>query len=255
MNKSYMKAIRTYAFDPDCYLSNSSGKFFRHKILTLDNLDDVSMWDCGYTKLKLNQLIKQYLHHESRDEALRLWDIIKKRGKYSSVSFHTYNHYQKEIRSYLSSIMGPCLLSVSISYFAKAPPEVTCYYRTTELLKKFPADMVFIRDILLPPFELPEDTVYKFYFNSLSFYSMYMITPLPHFKSPVGFLKRLKVKDGKFHHGACKYLSRYFFIEEEEKFCQARKAKEGAYAIFTTDQIETIKNYLTGEGYADRFNK
>jgi hypothetical protein len=70
---------------------------------------------------------------------------------YGSVGFTTYNHFLKNSptkKSKRASVMGPCIQSVVITQHNKKQYSIDCFYRTTELLKKFPADLVFIRDVL-----------------------------------------------------------------------------------------------------------
>src|SRR6218665_343236 len=136
-------------------------KILRNVSFSIEDFsDDLKIADCGFTKSKLTMLRKYYLHAESREAAVKLWDSRCSKGKYGSVSFHCFNHFVKghatkdTTKVSRASIMGPCIQSVVLTWLKKGEIEIDIFYRTTELLKKFPADLVFIRDELLAPFNL-----------------------------------------------------------------------------------------------------
>jgi len=149
-------------------------------------------------------LRKQYFHQESIDIAIMLWNKRLKQGSYGSVGFTTYNHFIKSDpnkKSPRGSIMGPCIQAVTLTLLDNGNTGVDVFYRTTEIYKKFPADLVFIRDELLPLFDMKEarlDSI-TFHFASLTCHPMYFITLIPLLGSFSDVLYELdQVREGDF---------------------------------------------------------
>src|SRR3546814_7634192 len=93
--------------------------------------------------------------------------------------------------------MGPCIQAVTITqvkggkngqYF------IDCFYRTTELLKKFPADLVFIRDVLLKDFDFSgmEFLGMRCHFANITVHPQYFVTLIPHLDDPIAELEKIK---------------------------------------------------------------
>src|SRR5262249_19060350 len=90
-------------------LYRSNSKIVRNQRATFACWDDaLQLDDVGYTVKKLKDLTRLYLHDESRDAAVRMWEA----GGYS-VGFHTFAHLSKPAS--LRSEQGPCMLSVAIT--------------------------------------------------------------------------------------------------------------------------------------------
>ena len=78
---------------------------------------------------------------------------------------------------------------------------IDVFYRTTELLKKFPADLVFIRDVLLEGFNFDG---MKFegmncHFANITVHPAYFSTIIPHLDDPITELEKIKKKDLYFY--------------------------------------------------------
>lgn len=212
--------------------------------------DDLVPADAGYTKMKMGLLFKQYYHEESHQGAVKLWQLRKAQGRYGSVGFHCYNHLTKndpEHKAKRASVMGPCLQSVAVTYTEDRKVSVDVMYRTTELYKKFPADLIFIRDTLLPPFlddmELKE---LRFYFANLTCHPMYFVTTLPFYKRPDLVLKKLQANK-YFHDWAVKWTARYLCDEHHrgiEKHAQSQRVKKDARERITGRSLELLQKYL-----------
>jgi hypothetical protein len=214
--------------------------------------DPVSLSDAGYTRAKLRLLTGHYLHEESREVARQLWDKRRGQGRYGSVSFTTFNHLIKggsidAKRSKRASVFGPCIQSVSISWLSKHRAEVDVFYRTTELLKKFPADLVLIKDVLLPPFDFSDQTVgLTCHFANVTVHPMYFVTILPHLGGRwERDLDQLKRKDRRFFDWVVKWTARYVCPEHHRgiaKFAQALRVKKDA--MERLDDIAALRSYL-----------
>ena len=260
-------------------LSRRPAEFYSgcRKIVTgrsfdLSNLDDdLSIADCGFTKSKLTMLRRLYLHEESRDMAVRLWERRLKQGKYGSVGFTCYNHLLKadpEKKSKRASVMGPCIQSVVITLLNNRTVNIDAFYRTTELLKKFPADLVFLRDELLPPFAIPPERInrVRFHFAGITIHPMYFVTIIPLIDGPppdngfyahrpdvpqmrwvISEMNRIKERDRRFFDWAVKWTARYVcdeYMRGIAKFAQAMRVRKDALNRIAPDQLTVLQDYL-----------
>lgn len=215
--------------------------------LTLD--ESLTMADAGYTTNKMRLLTKSYLHVESRDAALKLWDERRKKRKYGSVSFTTFNHFVKgdvHHKTPRGSSFGPCIQSVIITQNEKKQYAIDVPYRTTELMKKFPADVVFLRDVLLPPFDFEglEPTGVTFHFANVTSHVMYFATILCHLADPIKELERLRKADPYYYKWVIRWTSRYFVKEHFHgiaKFAQALRVQDHVVKAYPGDKREMVK--------------
>jgi len=199
---------------------------------------DLVMADAGYTKSKMTMLTKNYLHEESKAVAIDLWNKRLGQRKYGSVSFTTFNHFVKggtidAKRSKRASVFGPCIQSVAITYMPDHTAEVDVFYRTTELLKKFPADLVFFRDVLLAGFDFGTVPLKKlhFHFASVTVHPMYFVTVIPHLENPIEELDNIQAHDPHFWQWTIKWTARYLCPEHHrgiQKFAQAMRVCKDA---------------------------
>jgi hypothetical protein len=204
-----------------------------------DHEDPLILEDAGYTKSKMAHLIRGYVHEESLEAAHMLWKLRRSKTSYGSVGFTTYNHFLKNDavkKSKRASVMGPCIQSVVITQVKggkKGSYFIDCFYRTTELLKKFPADLVFIRDILLKDFDFSgmEFLGMRCHFANITVHPQYFVTLVPHLEDPIAELEKLKSKDRYFYHWIIKWTARYLCDEHFrgiQKFAQAMRVKMDA---------------------------
>lgn len=222
-------------------------KILRNRSLSFDRLDSsLLLSDAGYAINKLRQLERHYVHAESRDAAIKLWEQRLAKDKYGSVSFHCYNHYVKsEKKSPRGSVMGPCLLTVVLTYIDSKHQEVNCFYRTTELFKKFPADLVFIRDVLLE--DIPITGPINFHFANITLHPMYFVIPLGATDAMFHHLRDIKSADPYFHDWIVKWTARYLCPEHSrgiQKFSQALRVQKSALEKITGTRLKTLLKYL-----------
>lgn len=198
-----------------------------------DAEDAIQMSDAGYTKNKMAHLVRGYVHPESKEAALMLWDLRRKKPAYGSVGMTCYNHFLKNDavrKSKRASVMGPCIQALVITQVNPKQYRVDAFYRTTEFLKKFPADLVFIRDILLEGFNFEgmEFLGLTCHFANITIHPQYFVTLIPSLEDPIRELERLKVNDPHFFNWVVKWTSRYLVPEHFrgiEKFAQAMRVK------------------------------
>jgi hypothetical protein len=166
-------------------------KILRNQRITLTLDDSLTLDDIGYTDRKAGMLEGLYVHQESHDAALDQWRERKK--KFTSVPFHCFNHLTKAAGK--GGTQGPCLLSVVVTDTGREVV-ASVHYRSIEVFKKFPADLIFLRDTLLRPFEVNGDVT--FHIANVTVHPLYFPTLLPLLHDPVATLRDLKQRDERF---------------------------------------------------------
>lgn len=242
-------AIRLCYMDADFY--SGARKIIRNQTITFDEIeDDLSLADCGYTKSKLTMLIKNYVHQESIDVAINLWERRKNQKKYGSVGFTCYNHFIKsEKTSKRGSVMGPCIQSVTLTWLNDKTTAVDVFYRTTEYFKKFPADLVFLRDTLLSQFDFEECPISEinFHFANITCHPMYFVTMIPLLDNPIKTLNEIKKRDRYFYNWIVKWTARYICPEYHrgiQKFSQAMRVHKDATERIDSKFMKKLEEYL-----------
>lgn len=226
-------------------------KILRGRTMIFQTLDDsLQLADCGFTSHKMRYLMRAYMHEESlRVAAKDLWVRRRKQDKYGSVGVTCYNHFIKSEKTSLrGSVMGPCIQSVVVTYLDKRHYAVDVFYRTTELLKKFPADLVFLRDVILPEFDFSGMTLdaVTCHFANVTIHPMYFATILPLLPDPVGALEQLKVQDPYFWGWVNKWNARYICDEFHRgiaKFAQALRVHKDARGRLLPDALAELQAY------------
>ena len=213
---------------------------------------DGTMEDFGYTQSKQTMLTKLYVNEESIDAASILWKKRLEQRKYGSVGFSFHNHTVKggmEKRSKRASLMGPCLQAAVVTLLnSKGECEMDIYYRTTEVLKKFPADLVFLRDVVMPRFAngwVPNQI--NFHFSNLTVHPMYYVTLVPHLGGPITVLEELRKRDEHFWKWCIKWSGRYLcpeFGNGIQKFAQAKRTGDSALKLIDKRTRDELQKYI-----------
>jgi len=224
-----------------------------------DAEDPLVMEDAGYTKSKMAHLVRGYVHEESIAAAIMLWNIRRKKTSYGSVGFTCYNHFLKNDavkKSKRASVMGPCIQAVTITQHkgnnskgTGGKYSIDCFYRTTELLKKFPADLIFIRDVLLKDFDFSgmEFGGITFHFANITVHPQYFVTAIPHMDDPIEVLERIRKRDQYFFDWIVKWTARYLCPEHYRgiaKFAQALRVKDHADVAIKGKRRKKLIEYL-----------
>ncbi len=218
MKQQWAKMCEDLMFRPaDQWASNR--KILNNVVWTMRRIKgDLTLEDGGYTSKKLNDLKKFYLVQDSIDAVVPIWEgRSTKQMKYGSISFTCCGHSLKSDPnkgSKRASKLTPCIQSMSLTYNQNHSIEAHAFYRTTELFKKFPADLVFIRDVLLPNFgDMPDKLT--FMFANATIHPMYFGVAMMSMKDPLAILERLQEEDKKFFDYVIKATSRYLLPEHE----------------------------------------
>lgn len=238
---------------PADFYAGGNRKIIRNRSVTFDTIaDDLHMPDAGYTKSKQTMLRRLYLHEESLSMAVSLWDRRVKQDKYGSVGFTTYNHLLKtdpDRAAKRTSVMGPCIQSLTLTYMNDRTCQVDAFYRTTEVFKKFPADLVFIRDDLLSRFDFSNSplTTITFHFANITCHPMYFITLVPLLADPIAEFELIRKHDFRFFEWVIKGTARYLIPKYHrgiEKFAQAMRVSSDANARIDDKMKKQLVAYL-----------
>jgi hypothetical protein len=242
------------AYEPADFYTGAR-KILRNKLITFqanDIQDDLEIEDIGFTRTKMTLLRKGYYVEEAIKVAQMLWNLCLEKRKYRSAGFHCYNHLLKSDpnkKSKRASVMGPCIQAVTLTYLEDHTTAVDCFYRTTEYFKKFAADLVFLRDVLLPEFDFTNAPIREinFHFAGITCHPMYFITLLPHVEDPVRAIKELRKHDEYFWNWVVKWTARYL-VEEHfhgiEKYCQAMRVRTVSLNLLPKRFIRKLVPYL-----------
>jgi hypothetical protein len=212
----------------------------------------LELGDLGYTKAKMKMLERYYVHEESIGTAVEAWDERLKKRKYNSTCFTTYNHMVKAIKGGLRKplMMGPCIQSVVLTLMPEGETEVDIYYRSTEFFKKFPADLVFIRERLLNRFNFEKAPIrsISMTFANVTIHPMYYPVLFPMLEDPVEEMDRLKKRDEKFYRLCVGWAARYFLPDKYgkgiQKFSQARRTGERVLELLSATEVRDIARYI-----------
>lgn len=234
MLKEWMEtAIRMSHEKADFY--TGARKILRNRSFTFKRLGrTLQLYHAGYTESKRTHLNRLYYNEQAIEAAQMLWERRLKQAKYGSVSFHCYNHLVKSDPnkgSKRGSVMGPCIQAVSLTYLETGHTAIDAFYRTTELYKKFPADLVWLRDNVVPQFNFKTAPIQEinFHFANVTCHPMYFITLLPWSADPVKVLEDLRAVDNYFWSWVVKWTARYLCDEQKrgiEKFAQAMRVHD-----------------------------
>lgn len=162
--------------------------------------------DLCYTAAKGRQLTRNYWNPEEVDAAVS--KLQSRKGKdHSSVSIQLRGQ-EKDSRS-----QGYCMQNLVITVMPTASA-VDIYYRSTELVQKFLADLIFFSRVLPPIFEELgiEPSVIRFKFANAYLSAVFMPIFLRYEDDPHGFFKHLQKHDPRFYR-TCGLATRRFFNE------------------------------------------
>jgi len=190
----WVELVRRLALNPNPDRMIGSGiRYFRDVTFEItgeewNNGFPVPLADLGYEgrSTKINQLTKNYLNPESIEAARnKLTERVNKKADYTSVMF-TMQGGDKDKRS-----QGHCMSNTVITYNPKnygtgGPTlNVDVYYRVTEVIKKFGADLVFLHDIVIPeamkgtPVSPKDITSVKFHFANIYLSPLFLPIMVP----------------------------------------------------------------------------
>ena len=231
-----------------------SRKILRNKTLTFTTWDkSLNLEDIGFAQNKINTLTRHYINEEALSAAKKLWDERTSTKTYGSVGFHCYNHYVKvaaEKRTKLDTAVGPCLQAVILTQLLSKQTSIDIYYRSVEIFKKFPADVILLRDVILPQFSFAKSPVIEinFHFTNITAHPMYFVQHLPYHKDPVLMMEFVKTYDSFFYEWVVKWAARFLCDEYRSegimKYSQAKMIQKFVDDNYTSKQKKTLGEYM-----------
>lgn len=170
----------------------------------LINEPSFSYTDLCYTAAKEKQLTRIYWNQEGFDAAIEKLSG-RKTQDHSSVAVQMRGE-KKDSRS-----QGHCMQSLVITM---TPDRCTVdiYYRSTEVIQKFAADLIFFKNKLQPVFEAigRKPSIIRMRFANLYISAMFMPIFLRYEGDPIEFFEHLLLHDARFHR-TCGLTTRVFF--------------------------------------------
>jgi hypothetical protein len=159
-----------------------------------------------------------------------------------TVAFHCFGHYSKLAGK--DGEQGPCLNSVTVTSLPNGRVAVNVAYRSTEVIKKFPADLVFLRDVLLKPFGCIDSVTFDIV--NVTVHPLYFLVLAAHLEDPVSELQELRQKDDRFH-GALKRTTKDLLCggTTNANFAAAQRVKRFALERIDPKTLKELKAYVS----------
>ena len=246
MIKLWFKCIEAGISHKDCFYI--SGKKISHNITVQVSLKELTQSEdiinidmLGFSKKKITMLTDYYYNKESVDVALSQLKHRREKGTYGSTGVTGYNHFAKKERPQ----HGPCIQSVIFTHLPRGTINVDIFYRTTEVFKKFAADLIWLKTVLLPPFELDKPGKLTFHFTNLTFHPMYWVVAAPYLDDPVAALKDLHKRDNLVWRGVIRWSAR--FVRKDKNlvnFKQGYRVSKHLHRLLPEDKMKKLKTYL-----------
>ena len=216
--------------------------------------------DLGYSAKgnKMTQLKRNYYNEQSVTECQK---IIQSRNnqEITSIGISTLGEAKKR------STQGHCIRGVVLNYFeAKVTPDkrdrltIDVHYRTTELLRKFGADLVFLHKFLLPeilknnPWSIKVPHEIRLHLSTCFFSALFMPVFF-RFVDPVHVLKSMKNNLGSTNqfYKRCLFRAKVMLDREPEhyKFRSRRNMQELATGFLDSGKInrERLEKFIKEE--------
>lgn len=190
----------------------------------------ITFEDLYYTQAKFRQLARNYWDVESIKAAT---DKVSSRADkpHTSVAFQLKNG-EKDSRS-----QGYCMQNMVLTRTPNGS-SIDIYYRSTEVLQKFLADLIFFKQMF--PAMLKdagiEPTTVRFKFANVYLSAVFMPILFRYDDTPEAFFKALAV-DAKFNRTCCSATAKFF--QETHNYTYRTRVKMFEYA----------KEHLTPEKY------
>lgn len=242
MKKEWIHECRRLAIKPGEHYVSNTRKIFRGVEMNLGRIDDdLTLHDIGYHTQKLRALERLYTDPTSVAMAAKLQSFYRESGRAvknnDSVAFSTMAHFikNKMERRRGVSAQGPCLLSVAITDMLPRP-QVTLFYRTSDLLRKFPADLIFVRGLINDHFDSMGGFDLTAYFANLTVASPYYPVLFQWLDDIPAELEKIRKQDEWFWKCVVTFSAQYFCPEHKrgiDKYSQTKVLKKFALTTIT----------------------
>jgi len=160
--------------------------------------------DLGYAGNKVRQMHRNYFNPNSMEQMRTLLD--HRAGQSFSAMAMSLKHAEKDSRS-----QGHCMQTLIVSW--KRDLEIVeVQYRSTEIIQKFGADLVFLREVF-EELDLNPDLI-RFRFSNAYLSGVFFPT-LGRFWNMIDFLEYLHEHDYKLFCGATRFFLRSAYKEDQ----------------------------------------
>lgn len=173
--------------------------------------------DLCYTPSKGAQLKRNYWNQESWDAALE--KLVSREGKEHSSVAVRLQAAEKDSRS-----QGFCMQNLVITRTRKKT-SVDIFYRSTEVIQKFAADLMFFAQELPPVLEAHgiKPDVYRFKFANLYVSAMFAPIYIRFEEDPADFLRKLQRTDPRFARTLALALHKHY--QEDHSYSYRTRVK------------------------------
>lgn len=205
------------------------------------NRDLITIDMLGFAKKKITMLTDYYYNKESIDVALSQLKHRREKGTYGSCGVTTYNHFAKKERPQ----HGPCIQSIVFTHLPGGIVDIDVFYRTTEVFKKFAADLIFLQSIILPQFKIDKPGRLNFHFANATYHPMYWVVSAPYFDDPVSELHSIKIIEPVVWRGIIRWAFR--FVSDDPsllKFKQGQRVAKHLQRLMAPDKYKALEKYI-----------
>jgi hypothetical protein len=196
----------------------------------------------GFTPTKIRMLKTHYENPETIARAKRDLDDRLRDRKYGSGVWDFRGVEKKTTKQ------DYCLTAGVIAYYPpKGHTSIFIRYRTVELIFRYRADLIFLRDVILPQFDLqtaPPDFI-TFSFVNATIHPMFYIMLLLEHSKPLRLLRRLEKENPKFHHQVVRWTK--IHLEGGYKSYQTAARVQKFVDKYPQDRRDLILNAITDE--------
>lgn len=151
----------------------------------------------GFTPTKIRMLQTHYENPETIARAQRDLNDRLRDKKYGSGVWDFRGTEKKTTKQ------DYCLTAGVIAYYPpKKHTSIFIRYRTVELIFRYRADLIFLRDVIFPQFDLetaPPDTI-TFSFVNATIHPMFYVMLLLEHPTPRRLIRQIKQRNPRFHH-------------------------------------------------------
>ena len=213
--------------------------------------NSITLTHTGYQAklgLKISQLNHHYRNQKSIDRAVEDFTARIDKRTYGSVGVSMHGEQKKGYTK-----QGFCIQALTLTLVPQArgilTTEVDVFYRTTEVVKKFGADLVFLRDEILPEFQLNNAplAVVKFHFANLSVHPMFFTLLAITDKHWEKHIRKIKKYDLSFYGSIMRWSKRCLTGKDREKFAQAMRVTRGLEDNLSASRIQELIKFTDQE--------
>lgn len=205
-------------------------------------LDNTTMTpeSIGFTPTKIRMLKTHYENPETIARAQKdLNDRLANR-KYGSGVWDFRGVEKKTTKQ------DYCLTAGVIAYYPpKGHTSIFIRYRTVELIFRYRADLIFLRDVIFPQFDLntaPPDTI-TFSFVNATIHPMFYVMLLLEHDKPRRLLRQLKKENPKFHHQVDRWTK--IHLDGGYKSYQTAARVQKLVNTYPEEKIEYLRGALS----------